>query len=549
MTKAFSPKLNAIRDEKGKVLTEKSDILDRWKQHCEKLFNDCQSGIQTGNGNDKSEDAEPPPLRSEVEKALKELPNGKSPGVDQIPAELIKASGEEGVSVMHRLCCRIWNSKQWPEDWRRAVLVTLSKKGDFLNCNNYRTISLISHASKLLLKIIGRWLEQKLEEGISDTQAGFRRGRGTRDQVFALKIVIQKFREFYVDTSGIYVTFVDYAKAFDSVIHSRLWSTMRNMGFPGHIIGLLESLYENQESAVRTNVGTTDWFKVTKGVRQGCCLSPQLFNIYTEQIMRNVLEEDRYDAVSIGGRAISELRYADDTVLLSTSEQGLSRLLESNRHFSEEAGLLINTTKTKLMKLDRTPDMNGITLNGKQLEEVTSFEYLGVRIQNNGDNFQEVRQRLTMGIQALGRLKSLWRDTDITTRMKVLKAIVFPMATYGCESWVFTGRVEKKITAYENKCTRKILRIPYTKHVTNEEVRKVCLIGKEELLRTVKRRKLKFFGHMARHNSLQKTVMEGRVAGRRGRGRSEKKMGKRCEGNAEHINAGGWNVGSRQADI
>ena len=103
--------------------------------------------------------------------------------------------------------------------------------------------------------------------------------------------------------------------------------------------------------------------------------------------MRKVLEEDMYDAVSIGGRAISELRYADDTVLLSTSEQGLSRLLESNRHFSEEAGLLINTTKTKLMKLDRTPDMNGINLDGKQLEEMTSFEYLR--------------------IQALGRLKSL----------------------------------------------------------------------------------------------------------------------------------------------
>ena len=100
-----------------------------------------------------------------------------------------------------------------------------------------------------------------------------------------------------------------------------------------------------------------------------------------------------------------------------------------------------------------------------------------------------------MGIQALGRLKSLWGDTDITTRIKVLKAIVFPMATYGCESWVFTGRVEeeKRITAYENKCARKILRIPYTKHVTNEEVREVCLIEKEELLRMIKRRKLKFF--------------------------------------------------------
>ena len=242
----------------------------------------------------------------------------------------------------------------------------------------------------------------------------FLRDRGTRDQVFALKIIVEKFREFHVDTSGIYLSFVDYEKAFDSVIHSKLWSTMRDMSFPGHIIGLLESLYENQESAVRTNVGTTDWFKVTKGVRQGCCLSPQLFNIYTGQIMRNVLGEGRYDAVSIGGRAISELRYADGTVLLSTSEQSLSRLLESNRHFSEEAGLLINTTKTKLMKLDRTPDMNDTTLDGKQLEEVTSFEYLGVRIQNNRDNFQEVRKRLSIGIQTLGRLKSLWRDTDIT---------------------------------------------------------------------------------------------------------------------------------------
>ena len=114
-------------------------------------------------------------------------------------------------------------------------------------------------------------MEQKLEEEISDTQAGFCRGRGTRDQVFALKIIIQKFREFHVDTSGIYLSFVDYAKAFDSDIHSKLWSTMRDMDFPGHIIGLLESLYENQESAVRTNVGTTDWFKVTKGVWQGCC--------------------------------------------------------------------------------------------------------------------------------------------------------------------------------------------------------------------------------------------------------------------------------------
>ncbi len=132
-------------------------------------------------------------------------------------------------------------------------------------------------------------------------------------------------------------------------------------------------------------------------------------------------------------------------------------------------------------------------------------------------NFQEVRKRLAMGIQALGWLKSLWRDTDIITRIKILKAIVFPMATYECESWVFTGGVEKRTTAFENKCARKILRIPFTKHSANEEVCKICSFGKEEL--SVKRRKLKFFGHTARHNSLQNTVIEGRVAERRGIGR------------------------------
>ena len=146
-----------------------------------------------------------------------------------------------------------------------------------------------------------------------------------------------------------------------------------------------------------------------------------------KQIMRNVLGEDSYDTVSIGGRAISELRYEDDTVLLSTSEQGLTRLLESARRFSEEAGLLINTNKPKLMKLDRAPNLMGVTLNRKQLEDVTSFEHLGVRIQNNGDNFKEIKKRLAMGTTALGRLKRLWRDTDTTTRMNILKAIVFPV--------------------------------------------------------------------------------------------------------------------------
>ena len=132
----------------------------------------------------------------------------------------------------------------------------------------------------------------------------------------------------------------------------------------------------------------------------------------------------------------------------------------------------------KLMKLDRASNLMGETLDGKQLEEVTSFEYLEVRIQNNGDNFKEVKKRLAMGATAPGRLKSLWRDMDITIQMKILKVIVFPVASYGCESWVFKGGVEKWITAFENKCLQKILRIFMSNTPLTRKYAKVCLVEK-----------------------------------------------------------------------
>ena len=162
--------------------------------------------------------------------------------------------------------------------------------------------------------------------------------------------------------------------------------------------------------------------------------------------MRNVLAEDLFDAISIEDREIYELRYADDTLLLSTNRVGLSRLLESNRHHSEEARLLINISKTKLMRLD----MRGISMGGQQMEEVTKYQYLGIRIQNDGDNFQEVRKRMAIGIRTLCKLWSLWKDTDVSTRVKVLKSIIFPVATYGCESQVLIAAVEKRVTAFEN---------------------------------------------------------------------------------------------------
>ena len=159
------------------------------------------------------------------------------------------------------------------------------KKGNAKECSNYRTIALISHTSKIMLKIQAR-LQQYVNHELADSQAGFRKGRGTRDQIANIHWIIDKAREFQ---KNIYFCFIDYAKAFDCVDHNKLWKILKELGIPPD---LLRNLYAGQEATVRTGHETTDWFQIGKGVRQGCILSPCLFNLYAEYIMRNAgLEE------------------------------------------------------------------------------------------------------------------------------------------------------------------------------------------------------------------------------------------------------------------
>ena len=150
--------------------------------------------------------------------------------------------------------------------------------------NNYRTIALISHASKVMLKILQARLQQNVNCELSDAQAGLRKGRGTRDQIANICWMIEKAREFQ---KNIYFCCIDYAKAFDSVDHDKPWKILKEMGIPDHLTCLLGNLYAGQEATVRTGRGTSDWFQIGKGVCQGCIYSPCLFNLYAEHIMRN----------------------------------------------------------------------------------------------------------------------------------------------------------------------------------------------------------------------------------------------------------------------
>jgi len=162
------------------------------------------------------------------------------------------------------------------------------QKGDLKQCANYRTIALVSHATKIFLRVILERIRVKTETEIADEQAGFRQGRGTRDQITNLRILMHKARDHH---QPLYMCFVDFKKAFDSVSHDKLWVTiMMDMGYPLHLIDLLAKLYRKQLAKVKVAGTLTEWFRVKKGVRQGCVLSQYLFNILAEMVMRETLD-------------------------------------------------------------------------------------------------------------------------------------------------------------------------------------------------------------------------------------------------------------------
>ena len=254
-------------------LSEAEDIKKRWQEYTEELYKkepqdpDNHDGVIT--------DLEPDILECEVKWAFKSITMNKASGGDGIPVELFQILKDDAVKVLHSICRQIWKTQQLPQDWKRSVFIPVPKKDYAKKCSNYHTIALISHASKVMPKIL-QSLQQYVNHELPDLQAGFRKGRGTRDQI-AICWIMEKARELQ---KNIYFCFIDYAIAFDYVDHSKQWKILKEMGIPDHLTCLLINLYAGQEATVRTGPGTTDWFQIGKGVRQCCILSSCLFNLY-----------------------------------------------------------------------------------------------------------------------------------------------------------------------------------------------------------------------------------------------------------------------------
>ena len=282
-----------------------------------------------------------------------------------------------------------------------------------------------------MLKIHQARLQQYLNRELPDVQAGFRKGRGTRDQIANICWVMEKAREFQ---KNIYFCFIDYAKAFDCVDHNKLWKILKEMGIPDHLTCLLRNLYAGQEATVRTGHGATDWFQIGEGVLQGCILSPCLFNLCAEYIMRNARLEEAQAGIKIARRNINHLRYTDDTTVMADSEEELKSLLMKVKEESEKVGLKLNIQKTKSMV---SGPIISWQIDGETAETMADFIFRGSKITADGDCSHEIKRPLLLGRKVMTNLDSIFKSRDITLPTKVhqVKAMVFPVVMYGCKSW------------------------------------------------------------------------------------------------------------------
>ncbi|XP_049789823.1 uncharacterized protein LOC126195306, partial [Schistocerca nitens] len=208
-------KIGMIKDRNGKDLSEAEDVKERWAEYVEDLYKKelHNDRAPTADVNVNLE-LEPDILESEIQWALENMADNKTSGHDEIPAELFKVTGKDAVKVLHSICQKIWITQQWSEDWKRLVFIPIPKKRSSKEFSDYRTIALISYASKVMLKILQNRLRQYLDRELPEEQAGFRKGRGTRDQIANIRWIMEKAREFQKD---VYLCFIDYAKAFDCV--------------------------------------------------------------------------------------------------------------------------------------------------------------------------------------------------------------------------------------------------------------------------------------------------------------------------------------------
>ena len=387
--------------------------LNRWAEHFEELLNrpapQNQPDIQPAETYLPIDCNKPTREEIKKKKAIAHMKNGKVAGPDGIPAEALKADVNTLVEMLYSLFEEIWEKEEIPAEWKEGYLIKIPKKGDLSRCDNYRGITLLSVPGKILNRIILERIKGKMDQTLREQHAGFRQDRSCTDQIATLRIIVEQSIEW---NSSLYINFVDYEKAFDSVDRETLWKVLRHYGVPKKLVNIIKNSYEGMTCRVIHEGQLTKNFEVKTGVRQGCLLSPFLFILIIYWVMKTATKEKRNGIQWTMQTQLDELDFADDLALLSHSHRQMQDKTTELALISERVGLKINKRKTKILRTNaicETP----IMLEGETLEEVKDFRYLGSIVDTHGGTEADVKKRISKARVAFHLLRNVWKSKVI----------------------------------------------------------------------------------------------------------------------------------------
>jgi len=442
--------LDTLRDDsKGEGNTLVSNInTDKWVEHFSELaaFTDSpqeskrqQEVEQMEQTTQQRLELDKPITISEVKKTLRGLKSGKASSGDLILNEMLKSTANLMAPLVTKLFNHVLEKGHFPQSWNTAYQVPILKKGDPLDCNNYRGISLTSCIGKAFTSLMNSRLHAvlEMENLMSICQSSFRKEHSTTDHIFTLHTVIDKY--IRKNKKKLYCCFVDLAKAFDSVPHSTILSKLLKLGLGGKFYVLVKSMLQNAECCIKLPLGLTKPIRLEKGIRQGDSLSPTLFNLAIDDIVAHVLTPNS-DPITINDTKVNCLLYADDMTVLSETPEGLQACLDRLGDYCHIWGLKVNTKKTKVMIFQvrgKKPQVK-ITLNGDTLEVVAEYTYLGILFTTNGSFKSAIMTLKAKAAKAMFKIQSILHGlskTCVKLSLRLFDCLVRPILTYGCQVW------------------------------------------------------------------------------------------------------------------
>nr|CAH8869570.1 unnamed protein product [Trichobilharzia regenti] len=485
---------DTVCEADGTPITSLKRRLERWAEHFGKQFSwpPASVSIIISPSAPWSVSTDPP-TEAEVRKELQVLKRHKAPGPDKLPPDLFKDGGETLTMALTGLFRKVWETESIPSMWNEAIIVPIFKKGRRNSCDNHRGISLLPVASKILAAILLRRL-CKIREGlIREEQAGFRSGRGCIDHVFTLRQLLEHRHTYCRPTI---VVFLDIRAAFDSLDRTVLWNCLLERGVPEKFVNILKALYRNTSGRVRAYNQLSPLFPTNSGVRQGCPISPFLFNFAIDDILESALKDVREGGVDLlPGDRLFDLEYADDIVLLCDSMQAAQIALNQVAISVCKYGMCFAPSKCKVEKKKKKKPVPALTLAGEPLEVVDKFVYLGSCVSAGGGVMDEISNRIMKARVAYINLSHLWRRRDVSLAIKgrVYNASVRAALLYACETWPLRAEDVRRLCVFDHRCLRRIACVRWHHRASNSEVRR------------------RVFEHSGDHHSLNVVIWKHRL--------------------------------------